>query len=372
MNRTRPLRRPERAHLLSLLSALLGAQLAMSARAEPYIAVQQGLACAQCHLNPTGGGARSVLGNAIAQTQIAARPLPPGAPAWSGALGDWVAAGADLRAAASWQQQPAAPAQSNLTLEQARAYLGVSVMPDRVLLYIDEQLAPDNAVNREAWVLYRLTALHAYVKAGRMYLPFGLRLQDQQAYTRQVAGINMDTPDNALELGYQLGNWEAQLALSSGLGGGSSSGSGQQFGLQAVRVVNRWRLGLGLDRNDNPAARSKALAVFGGLHTGPLAWLAEFDAVQAARSGASDAQFAAALLECNWRVAPGANLKLTGEWLDPDRHRSGARRQRLSIVFEYTPVPYLQLRAGARRSSVPQNATTIDTSQGFFEVHAYF
>ena len=372
MNATRCLRRRHGASFLPLLCALLSAQLAMSARAEPYIAVQQGLACAQCHLNPTGGGARSVLGNAIAQTQIAARPLPPGAPAWSGALGDWFAAGGDLRAAASWQQQPATAAHSNLTLEQARAYLGISVIPGRLLLYIDEQLAPDNAVNREAWVLYRFAALHAYLKAGRMYLPFGLRLQDQQAYTRQVAGINMDTPDNALEIGYQLGDWEAQLALSGGLDGGSSSGSGQQFGLQAVRVVNRWRLGIGLDRNDNPAARSTALALFGGLRTGLLAWLAEVDAVQAARSGASDAQFAAALLECNWRVAPGANLKLTGEWLDPDRHRSGDRQQRLSLVFEYTPIPYLQLRAGARRSSVPQSTTSADMSQGFIEVHAYF
>jgi hypothetical protein len=359
-------------HRILVLAGIVCSLLATAARAEPYIAVQQGLACAQCHLNPTGGGARNVLGNAIAQTQLAARPLPAGAPTWTGALGEWFATGGDLRAAATWDHAPGSTARSNLALEQARAYLGVSVIPERVLVYFDEQLGPDNSLNREAWVLYRSAAWHGYVKAGRMYLPFGLRLQDQQAYTRQVAGINMDTPDNALELGYRRGNWDAQLALSNGLAGGSSASNGRQFGLQLVRVVNRWRVGIGLDRNDNSAARSTAGALFAGLRTGPLAWLAEVDRVQAARSGASDAQFAAALLECNWRVMPGANLKLTAEWLDPDRRRSGDLQQRRSVVFELTPLPYLQLRAGARTQSAAPSGTLGDSRQGFLEVHGYF
>ena len=112
-------------------------------------------------------------------------------------------------------------ARSNLELEQLRAYLAVSLVPERLLLYVDERLAPDSAVNREAWVLYRSGCAHGYAKARRMYLPIGLRLQDQQAYTRQLAGINMDTPDNAFELGWQQGYWEAQFALSGGLAGGT-------------------------------------------------------------------------------------------------------------------------------------------------------
>ena len=353
-----------------LLTATLCALPVRRALAEPYIAVQQGLACAQCHVNPTGGGARNALGNAIAQTQLAARALPASAPAWNGTVNQWFAVGGDLRAAATWQHTAGSSARSNLSFEQLRAYLAVSVVPERLLFYVDEQLAPDNAVNREAWVMYRSAAAHWYAKAGRMYLPFGLRLQDQQAYTRQVAGINMDTPDNALELGWQQRKWEAQFALSGGLAGGSSANSGLQYGLQLVRVVDRWRVGAGLDRNDNAAARSRSAALFAGLRTARLAWLAEVDLVQAARSNASDAQFAAALLECNWHVAPGINLKLTGEWLDPDRRRPDDLQQRHSVVFEYTPFPYIQLRAGARSASAAQSSAA-DSRQAFFEVHAY-
>ena len=356
--------------LKMLLAVALSAVPATHALAEPYIAVQQGLACAQCHVNPMGGGARNALGNAIAQTQLAARSLPENAPAWNGSVNQWLAAGADLRTAASWQHVDGSDARSNLELKQLRAYLAVSLVPERLLFYVDEQLAPDSAVNRETWVLYRTGSAHWYAKAGRMYLPFGLRLQDQQAYTRQLAGINMDTPDNAFELGWQQGHWEAQFALSGGLAGGSSAGSGLQYGLQLTRVVSRWRIGAGVDRNDNAAARSRSTALFAGVRTGPLSWLAEADLVQAARSNASDAQFAAALLECNWRMAAGLNLKLTTEWLDPDRHRPDDLQQRHSVVLEYTPFPYVQLRAGARNTNAAQNSVA-DTRLAFIELHAY-
>ena len=56
------------------------------------------------------------------------------------------------------------------------------------MFYVDERLAPDSAVNREAWVLYRTGSAHGYAKAGRMYLPFGLRLQDQQAVEGDTRG----------------------------------------------------------------------------------------------------------------------------------------------------------------------------------------
>src|SRR5215471_14824108 len=83
-----------RSHLGSTL-LLLGtlAALAASGRAtaEPYLAVEAGLKCAQCHVNPTGGGKRTAFGELYARNQISARTvtLDPNAKPWTGDVTKW-------------------------------------------------------------------------------------------------------------------------------------------------------------------------------------------------------------------------------------------------------------------------------------------
>ena len=61
-------------------------------------------------------------------------------------------------------------------------------------MYIDEQVAPGGALNREAWGMFWSADHTWYVKAGQMYLPFGLRLQDQTAFVKRATGIDMTDP----------------------------------------------------------------------------------------------------------------------------------------------------------------------------------
>lgn len=55
-------------YLLALLCFV-----APSVHAEPYLAVQLGLKCRQCHVNPTGSGLRTTFGNLFAQTGLPAQ-----------------------------------------------------------------------------------------------------------------------------------------------------------------------------------------------------------------------------------------------------------------------------------------------------------
>ena len=308
-------------------------------------------------------------GNATAHGVLSAHHVDTGDLLWTGALNNYISMHGDFRAAATWSN--ATVTNDAFNSEQARIYLGLSPMPDRVLLYIDEQVAPDAAVNRKAWAMYRFAANRWYLRAGRMTLAYGLRLQDQQAFVRQISGINMDTPNDGIKLGNRAGPWEAQFAVSNGAAGGAESDNSKQTTAQVARVQDRWRVGVGANFNDSSAQRSIAGCLFGGLRTGPVSWLAEADLVNVQPNGQIQQHLAAALLEADWLLRRGANLKLTAELLDPNRSRSGNLQTRFSVVGEYTPMQYLQLHLGARALD-DDSAQYQAVNQAFLEVHAYF
>jgi hypothetical protein len=355
-------------HFLTLAWLLAG-----SAHAEPYLAVGQGAKCSQCHVNPTGGGLRNAFGDVFAQTQLPARHFDTGPDIWAGQLGRFLAIGGDLRFDAAVQKLPAAATLSEFQLQQARLYLAASVIPERLVVYVDEQVAPGGALNREAYGLYWSESHSWYVKAGQMYLPFGLRLQDQTAFVRQATGINMTTPDQGVELGWLRGHWDAQLALSNGTAAGAATSNGKQASAQLSWVAPAWRLGAAANYNDASASGAKrAFGFFSGLKTGPIAWLGEADLIDDRSLPGSGVKMLATLAEANLSLARGHNLKITAEYLDPNRHVAHDQQTRWSLLYELTPVQFVQLRAGVRYADgIPQLANE-HTRLYFLELHGFF
>jgi hypothetical protein len=354
-------------------AALLLAAASRS-EAEPYIAVEMGLKCSQCHVNPTGGGMRNAYGEVYAQTLLPMEHLGSASDVWTGSLNAFLGLGGDMRYDATVNQVRGQPSMNEFQMEQTRVYLDASVIPDRLLVYADEQVAPGGAINREAYVLYWGAGHDWYVKAGQMYLPFGFRLQDQTALVQQVSGINMTTPDSGAEVGYLKGPWDAQLDASNGTAGGPVVSDGKQYTGNVSFVQPWWRFGVSLDENNSAAdGRRTAYGVYAGLKTGPVAWLAEVDAVVDHTVQPSN-RSAAGLLEADWLIMRGNNLKITAEEESPDLE-VGVRRNgemRWSAVYELTPVQFLQLRAGLRYlDGIPQDDEE-HTKQWFFEVHGFF
>ena len=206
---------------LSLL--ILGVLAWGTSRAEPYLAVQQGLKCMACHVNPTGGGMRNTFGDVWGQTVLPAKRVDTGDP-WIGELSRFLAIGGNLRASASATDVPNQPKASSFDTDEMRVYLEVRAIPDRLSLYVDQRLAPGGSANQEAYGRLWFDDNRFYVKAGQMYLPYGLRLQDDTAFIRQVPGINFTTPDHGVEAGVELAQWSAQLAVSNGTAGMGSGG----------------------------------------------------------------------------------------------------------------------------------------------------
>ncbi len=345
------------------------------ARAEPYLAVQSGLRCAQCHVNQTGGGMRTPFGNAFAQTQLAANRWPDGAAGWNGQLGSLFAVGGDLRAGAARTDVAGSRRTDSFDLREARVYLGFTPTADRLSFYLDHYLRPGSAQNREAFVRYSAADGSHYVKAGRLYLPFGWRLQDNSAFVRSQSAIDMTGPDRGIEAGWDGGPLSLQFALSNGTFGESEVDDGKQVSLQAAYIDPDWRVGVAANHNNQAIGDRAAWALFGGLRTGPVAWLAEVDWIEdrsASPTPGGKLRSLAWLLEGNWRPVQGHNLKASVEGLDPDRDGGGDRQTRLSAVYEYTPIPFLQLRAGARHFDGPSRLALQNRRLYFVELHGFF
>lgn len=352
--------------LLGLLCFAAGA-----AHAEPYLAVQMGLKCSMCHVNPTGGGLRTAFGDAFAQNVVPAEHLATPADNWMGQIGQFLRVGGDLRFDGQVEQAPNTKSVQEFSLEQARVYLDANVIPDRLLVYVDEQVAPGGALNREAYGVYWSAGHDWYVKAGQMYLPFGWRLQDQTAFILTASGINMTTPDQGIEFGWLHGPWDMQVAVSNGTAGGPVSSDGKQYSGQFIFVQPLWRLGLAANSNNQSVGSKSAYAIFGGLKTGPVAWLAQAELVDDHSIANGHGQMLATLLEADWLIARGSNLKLTDEFLNPNRAVPNGEETRWSLVYELTPIQFLQLRAGVRlNDGIPQDNSEHQRLY-FIEVHAY-
>ena len=63
---------------------------------------------------------------------------------------------------------------------------------------------------------------------------------------------------------------------------------------------------------------------------------------------------------------------MTAEWHDPDRDIDEDDQARWSLVYEFAPLQFLQLRLGGRvNDGIPQNDLQ-NLSTYFIELHAFF
>ena len=69
-------------------------------------------------------------------------------------------------------------------------YGNITLIPNLFSFYLDQRVAPGGSSNREAYARLDLLKQGLYFKAGQFFLPYGLRLEDDTAFIRQVPGIN--------------------------------------------------------------------------------------------------------------------------------------------------------------------------------------
>ncbi len=365
--------------------------------AEPHLAFKEGLKCSACHVNQTGGGKRTAFGQLYTQTELS--PLLPGASAasegFSAQLGPSISMGADLVAAhktsfsVEERGTPAGAQESsfNLTAQNGfdvysgQLYFEAVLAPDILTLYLDEIVTPGGAQSREAFVLWQQLPFDGYLKAGRMLLPFGIRVWDDEAFIRQVTGFNFDNQDLGVELGIEPANTSLNVSISNGTQGARDNNQAKAISALGSVFLGRVVVGGSVAINKSQGIRRLALGPFASAHLGPLTAMAEVDWLRDQGSAEQEQLVTYTSVDC-W-VRKGLNFRLRYDFHDPYfRYKApGAtkaeklaqdERYRLTVGMDALLSPNLSTSAHYHvQKSVPQDLRG-NTDSFVLAVHAFF
>jgi hypothetical protein len=259
-------------------------------------------------------------------------------------------------------------------LTQANLYGSVELFDEALSLYIDETVAPGGASSREIYGLLR-GPWNSYVKGGRMVLPFGLRLQDDTAFIREITGFNHGVQDLGVEVGLEPGPWSISLAASNGTQGSSDDNRDKQFTGMAQFVQRHWRIGAHATYNNAATAKRAGFGGFAAVNIGRLTLLAEVDRLIDELEELPGDPVERRLLfygAVNYQLAKGLNLKFAYDYADPDTSESDDSFIRFSAGVEYTVTQFVQLRLFYRFRDDVESSLRDDEGLLDFEIHLFF
>ena len=358
------------------------------AQAEPYLAIQEGYKCSQCHVNMTGGGKRTDFANIYVQTRLASsflnwRGLLPASDEdvdeeenplktdstssfFTGRLNDYIAIGGDFRTLYERTETPASDTEDLFSQRKQNIYLEIDLVPEHVIFY---QTLDGGGDAREIFGLLKgeIKEEPVYLKIGQFFLPYGLRLQDDSAFIRGVTGFTYGTTDVGFEVGYEPGLWAFHAAATNGTGSSLETNRHKRFTTSAAYVDKGFRLGASYSSNKNgEGVETKIYGIHAGAQFGRTGVLFETDVID---DETIEQQIS--ILELNLLVARGQNVKFSYEYHDPSKDIFENANERFSLVYEPFLNQFIQARTGVRENDgIPQNPSANITSY-FFELHLF-
>ncbi len=353
----------------------LGPAVTTVARAEPVFAVRTGHSCGQCHINRVGGGLRTPFGSLYMQATLPAHlltfkgkgyPMPADPQAR-------FAIGGDARIGYYTLRSNQAGDAASFEVAEAQLYGQFRIIPERISLYIDQRFGLGGSSTRELFALFSFGGQRGYVKAGRIFPPYGWAIPDDASFIRQSLGFAFTASDVGVEIGFDPGNWSTQLALVNGSPGQRDPDSGKMLTFLTARRFRHGTIGLTAAYDDAERATTAWGGILGSLNFGRFSLLAEYDARRTNVDDSSDDPRAAAgFIEVDVLIQRGLNLKYTHDWIDPNQSVLTDQQQRDSLGVEYIPYPFVQLRFFLRRGDGPPQVTGATDSQAELEAHFFF
>ena len=367
------------------------------------MAVREGFQCAGCHTNITGGGKRSDIVT-MHSRQILHYPAFLGtfsspADAFTGEINKYIGVGADVRVSntAILQDQPDANIrvknntafrgrleQDTIDATEAVGYLEVRLIPELLTFYVDQRVSP-NTNNREAWGLVRLPWWNSFVKAGRMFLPYGLQLQDDRSFIRMgrngsaSTGFSFEQNQAAFEIGVRPDPFSFIVAVSEGVSRDrdvqvTGTASAMFTELPAVRNV---LVGGSFSRVGPPGSETVLFGFFGGTNIERLTVLGEAD-FRDDRNAMTNGQHRGTFIaygEADYLLFDWLNVKASADYADNDGNladRGNDSENRVSVGLEPFLNRFVQPRLFYRVSNGVRNNPSHNQDELLAELHLFF
>jgi hypothetical protein len=337
--------------------------------AEPYIAIREGLKCSACHINRTGGGKRTRMGAGVGATDLPWRPVDlekEKIPSYFSVFNDRISFGSDLRVAYDATFSHGQVASNTFETDKSNVYFQGDLVPSHVSFYVDESIAPGGAQTRELFGLLHGFPGRGYLKAGKFLPPYGLRLEDDRAFIREV-----NNPDTGIEFGIEPGDFTFATAVTNGTSSVSDNNKSKQVSATGAYINNRFRIGGSADYNDSGSSIRKMGGLWGGVNINKFVLLGEADWIRDEVNDQKQSQIVA-YSELDYEIAHGWNIKVGYEYYDPNRDIAENQRDRVLIGIEPFITSFVQVQVFYRfNQSIPQNISQ-NADELQLRLHIYF
>jgi len=366
----------------SLAILVLGAALfAADADAIPRYTARYEQDCILCHVNPTGGGQRTLYASQyLVPTEMVLRPFEyDELGKISPEISDNVIIGADLRTVARYSSDEMARPQNNFFHMQSDIYLSFQV-DEKYVAYFDR----GGSSTYEAFALARLLPWNGYLKTGRFTPAFGWKFADHNAFVREQLGF---LPPAHTDVGMEIGLFPGTAAIQFALVNGNQ-GSTQDFNDELSLVVRaEYRrnfrgiaaaLGGSYQRNDErPGAtfstheRSTG-GPFGYLTWKRLSWVGEADWTRLSTPDSDvDTTGFVTSHEFAFQLSRGFDLVGTYSFYDPDIDLGAGAMERWAGGFElfYNPFARVSALVQAYRVEDGDQVDGVDYTQSVIQIH---
>jgi hypothetical protein len=345
--------------------------LATTTLALPRFASRTKYSCQSCHVNPTGGGMRSALG-----VQYGRDDLPMEAykeqfqlDDFSTKITDFLSYGANFRFLAFTQQKDRngiTTSRSSFFPMQADVFFNFAISR-KVSLYANPAFGLFSRY--EIFAIAKVLPMSGFVKLGRFYPSYGLRVDDHTSFVREITPFhNHQGQDAGLELGLSPGPLNVIVALMNG------SGSDRASDRPSAYLSNAWAqfsvgpldalVGASTYDNNTKGDQVHLLGAYAVLSYGEnFTVMVDYEqlkgnwnqlkvnserrtspVVNPFNTTGQNLKQRALYLEASYLLLTGIDIKLAYDFFDPDTRYATGRAARYGVGAELFPLSGVEVR----------------------------